>query len=148
MAGGNELLIDKVFSSSVNLSGHGILHFIEQLVNVSASEINGESFKGITGMSSRNLLQNSNADSNHGRDAPRIFSLHRLVEVAGYNMDIRPRITWTQMWDRMASHFATIGCHSNSMVSMFAIDALRQLSFKFLAKPELSDFNFQRLFLR
>lgn len=34
------------------------------------------------------------------------------------------------------------------MVSMFAIDALRQLSFKFLEKPELSDFNFQRLFLK
>jgi hypothetical protein len=31
---------------------------------------------------------------------------------------------------------------------MFAIDALRQLSFKFLEKPELSDFNFQRLFLK
>lgn len=31
---------------------------------------------------------------------------------------------------------------------MFAIDALRQLSFKFLEKSELSDFNFQRLFLR
>ena len=34
------------------------------------------------------------------------------------------------------------------MVSMYAIDALRQLSFKFLEKPELADFNFQRLFLR
>lgn len=42
----------------------------------------------------------------------------------------------------------TVGCHENSMVSMFAIDALRQLSFKFLEKPELSDFNFQRLFLK
>lgn len=31
---------------------------------------------------------------------------------------------------------------------MFAIDALRQLTFKFLEKPELADFNFQRIFLR
>jgi brefeldin A-inhibited guanine nucleotide-exchange protein len=31
---------------------------------------------------------------------------------------------------------------------MFAIDSLRQLSFKFLEKPELNDFNFQGLFLR
>ena len=45
------------------------------------------------------------------------------------------------------SHIA-VGCNENSMVSMFAIDALRQLSFKFLEKPELSDFNFQRLFLK
>merc|ERR1740139_206122 len=34
------------------------------------------------------------------------------------------------------------------MVSMFAIDALRQLSFKFLEKPEKHDFSFQRLFLQ
>ena len=104
--------------------------------------------KGITGVSSRNLMANTSSHSGHDRDGPRIFSLQRLVEVAGYNMDVRPRISWTQMWELMATHFATIGCHKNAMVSMFAIDALRQLSFKFLAKPELSDFNFQRLFLR
>ena len=63
-------------------------------------------------------------------------------------MDVRLRIAWTQMWELMANHFATIGCHKNAMVSMFAIDALRQLSFKFLEKPELADFNFQRLFLK
>ena len=34
------------------------------------------------------------------------------------------------------------------MVSMYAIDSLRQLSAKFLEKPELKDFNFQRVFLR
>jgi brefeldin A-inhibited guanine nucleotide-exchange protein len=48
----------------------------------------------------------------------------------------------------MSNHFAHLGCHENAMVSMFAIDALRQMSFKFLEKPELSDFHFQRLFLR
>eukprot|EP00957_Ditylum_brightwellii_P178076 13564188-Ditylum_brightwellii.AAC.1 len=63
-------------------------------------------------------------------------------------MDFRPRLAWAQMWELMANHFAKIGCHKNAMVSMFAIDALRQLSFKFLEKPELSDFNFQRIFLR
>ena len=86
--------------------------------------------------------------STPGFDGPRIFFLQRLVEVADFNMDVRPRIAWTQMWELMANHFATIGCHKNAMVSMFAIDALRQLSFKFLEKPELADFNFQRLFLK
>jgi len=51
-------------------------------------------------------------------------------------------------WEDMGNHFAKVGCNENAMVSMFAIDALRQLSFKFLEKPELTDFNFQRLFLK
>jgi len=63
-------------------------------------------------------------------------------------MNVRPRLAWAQMWDRMSEYFVKIGSHENSLVSMFAIDALRQLSFKFLEKPELKDFNFQRLFLR
>ena len=63
-------------------------------------------------------------------------------------MDIRPRLIWSQIWENMGNHFAKVGCNENAMVSMFAIDALRQLSFKFLEKPELIDFNFQRLFLK
>lgn len=30
----------------------------------------------------------------------------RLVEVADYNMNIRPRLTWSQIWENMGSHFA------------------------------------------
>jgi brefeldin A-inhibited guanine nucleotide-exchange protein len=48
----------------------------------------------------------------------------------------------------MADYFAKIACHENAFVSVFAIDSLKQLSFKFLEKPELSEFNFQRLFLK
>jgi len=144
LAAVNGVLIDKVFSFSANLSTLGLIHFIEQLILVSKSEIAGESKMNITGIS-----QQLN-DSNHKNNGvgSRIFSLQRLVEVADYNMDVRPRIAWIQIWETMSKYFATIGCHSNSIVSMFAIDALRQLSFKFLEKPELSDFNFQRLFLR
>ena len=48
----------------------------------------------------------------------KIFELHplahtfvfcpapRLVEVADYNMNIRPRLTWSQIWENMGSHFA------------------------------------------
>ena len=45
-------------------------------------------------------------------------------------------------------HFARVGCHRNPSVAMFAIDSLKQLSLKFLAKGELRNFQFQRLFLR
>jgi hypothetical protein len=63
-------------------------------------------------------------------------------------MNVRPRLVWAQVWEVMADYFAKIACHENSMVSVFAIDSLKQLSFKFLEKPELSEFNFQRTFLK
>ena len=151
LAAVNEVLIDKVFSSSVTLSARGVVSFIEQLIAVSEAEISGDTKKGISGFSGVNTPgtnQGKGAGSAHGMDGPRIFSMQRLVEVADYNMNIRPRLTWSQIWENMGNHFAKVGCNENAMVSMFAIDALRQLSFKFLEKPELTDFNFQRLFLK
>ena len=150
LAAVNEVLIDKVFSSSVTLSARGVVSFIEQLIAVSIAEISGDTKKGISGVGSSSTTdaQGKVMGSAHGNEGPRIFSLQRLVEVADYNMNIRPRLTWSQIWETMGNHFAKVGCHENAMVSMFAIDALRQLSFKFLEKPELTDFNFQRLFLK
>lgn len=147
----NEVLIDKVFTSTVKLSATSLTHFIEQLVAVSAMEVAGEAKSGISGMgmSTRLLRTDSGTPkATHGEDGPRIFCLQRLVEVADYNMDVRPRLAWAQVWDIMAEHFSKIGCHENAMVSIFAIDSLKQLSFKFLQKPELSEFNFQAIFLR
>jgi len=40
-----------------------------------------------------------------------------------------------------------VGLHVNQNVAMYAIDSLKQLSVKFLQKNELSNFNFQRVFL-
>lgn len=149
----SEVLIDRVFLSSVKLSAMGIAHFIEQLIAVSASEITGQSKRGITGVgaSSRVVTETSSKSPKSTEkedESPRIFSLQRLVEVADYNMNVRPRLIWAQMWELMAAHFAKIGCHENAFVSTFSIDSLKQLSFKFLEKPELSEFNFQRIFLR
>lgn len=131
-------------------------HFIEQLIDVSMGEICGDSKRGLSDVKAASNSPQAAAQgakpptsrSGHGDGGPRIFSMQRLVEVADYNMNIRPRLAWAKMWEMMGNHFAKIGCQDNAMVSMYAIDALRQLSFKFLEKPELADFNFQRLFLR
>lgn len=147
----NEVLIDKVFSSTVALSARSLAHFIEQLVEVSAMEISGNSKRGVWGVgsSTRRLDSSRKLSTTYGGDdGPRIFSLQKLVEVADFNMVVRPRIAWAQVWEIMANHFASIGCHDNSMVSIFAIDSLRQLSFKFLEKPERSEFSFQKIFLK
>jgi len=135
----SEQLIDQVFSSSVKLSAQSLALFIEQLITVANSEIDGDSQSGITGVSS--------AGSNHGEAGLSIFSMQRLVEVADYNMHARPPLVWVQIWGQMSTFFSKNGCHKNSMVSVFAVDALKQLSLKFLEKPEASEFHFQRLFL-
>lgn len=150
----NEVLIEKVFSSSTKLSDAGILNLIDCLVLVSVSEIEGDSKKTISGAG--RALQSSDDKTNgetsrkpiNGVDGPRVYSLQKLVEVADYNMNSRSRLSWAKIWELMAGHFIKIGCNDNAMVSMFAVHALRQLSFKFLEKPELADFNFQRLFLQ
>ena len=148
----NEVLIDKVFTSTVNLSARSITHFIEQLVAVSATEIAGNTRRTIAGVGASTRAMGDGKirtdSTTGGDDGPRIFSLQRLVEVADYNMDVRPRLAWAQVWEIMAEHFTKIGCNKNAMVSIFAIDSLKQLSFKFLEKPERSEFNFQRIFLR
>lgn len=148
------MLIEKVFTSSTKLSDAGVLNLVDCLVLVSVSEIEGDSKKAISGVG-RSMPKgagNDNSDTprrtrNMG-DGPRVYSLQKLVEVADYNMNSRSRLSWAKIWGIMNGHFVEIGCHENAMISMVAIDALRQLSFKFLEKPELADFNFQRLFLQ
>ena len=146
----NEELIDKVFANSASLSVDGITHFISELIQVSASEVVGGGKTVVAGggmTSPEGKMMGDGYTGSGGGSGARIFALQRLVEVADFNMNVRPRIVWTQIWGIMASHFAVVGCHENSMVSMYAIDSLRQLSFKFLEKPELKDFSFQALFL-
>ncbi len=147
----NEVLIEKVFTSSTKLSDSGILNLIECLALVSVSEIEGDSKKSISGAG--RALQSADEETTsrkpiNGADGPRVYSLQKLVEVADYNMISRSRLSWSKIWELMGDHFTKIGCNENAMVSMFAVHALRQLSFKFLEKPELADFNFQRLFLK
>jgi brefeldin A-inhibited guanine nucleotide-exchange protein len=143
-----EVLIDKVFSSTVNLTAHALIDFIRQLIAVSAAEIEGKSKMGITGVESNASDHTpTNNSRKAGSDGPSVFSLQKLVEVADYNMDIRPRLVWAQVWEMIAAHFAKVACHENVQIAAFSIDALKQLSSKFLEKPELSEFNFQRIFM-
>jgi brefeldin A-inhibited guanine nucleotide-exchange protein len=141
----HEILIDKVFSSTVNLSAKSLALFVEQLIAVSSTEIAGSSKAVIAGVEAAKIFPLDR--SQHGSGLS-IFSLQRLVDVADYNMDIRPRLVWAQVWDLMAEFFVSVARHENGMVSIFAIDSLKQLSLKFLEKPELSEFNFQCTFLK
>jgi brefeldin A-inhibited guanine nucleotide-exchange protein len=131
-------LIDQVFLNTVSMSEESVLHFVRSLCEVSMLEIAASS------------TMNSFRGKDGGGDTanPRVFSLQKLVEVADYNMGSRGRIAWASIWNLLASHFTNIGAHDNFALAMYAIDSLKQLSTKFLQKEELSNFNFQRLFLK
>ena len=100
----------------------------------------------ITTSSSMNSLRGR--DSSVDASTPRIFSLQKIVEVADFNMHSRSRLDWANIWNQLANHFTIVGLHENQHLAMYAIDSLKQLSIKFLQKEELSNFNFQRLFLK
>lgn len=131
------VVVDHLYLHSVHLNGESVKHFVRSLCEVSMSEI--------TASSTMNSLRGK--ESSADTAAPRIFSLQKLVEVADCNMFTRSRMDWSSIWNLLAKHFSAIGLHENLNIAMYAIDSLKQLSIKFLQKEELSNFNFQRVFL-
>lgn len=60
----------------------------------------------------------------------------------------RIRLEWSHIWAVMGEHFNKVGCMPNVEIANAAVDALRQLSMKFLEKGELANYSFQKDFLR
>ncbi|KAJ1660460.1 guanine nucleotide exchange protein for ADP-robosylation factor [Dispira simplex] len=119
--------VDRIFSSSVRLSGTGIVEFVRALSEVSWEEIQNSTFGP--------------------HEQPRLYSLQKIVEISYYNMG-RIRLEWSNIWAILGDHFNQVGCHPNVQVGFFALDSLRQLAMKFLEKEELAHFIFQKDFLR
>ncbi|KAJ3290032.1 guanine nucleotide exchange protein for ADP-robosylation factor [Borealophlyctis nickersoniae] len=122
---GMTLMVDRIFTASVKLSGSAIVSFVRALCVVSWDEITSSS----------------------DREHPRMYCLQRLVEISYYNMK-RIRVEWSNIWAILGEHFNQVGCHTNSNVAFFALDKLRQLAMKFLELEELPNFKFQKDFLR
>ncbi|CAL2032486.1 unnamed protein product [Caenorhabditis brenneri] len=114
--------IDRIFNGSSQLSSEDIVYFVNALCQVSREELSHPA-------------------------APRMFLLGKVVEVAFYNMN-RLRFEWTKIWNVIGEHFNAAGCSPDASVAYYSIDALRQLSIKFLEKGELPNYRFQKEFLR
>ncbi|KAH7646405.1 brefeldin a-inhibited guanine nucleotide-exchange protein 1-like [Dermatophagoides farinae] len=114
--------VDRIFTGSIHLDGNAIVDFVKALCHVSSEELSN--------------VQN-----------PRMFSLQKIVEISYYNMS-RIRLQWSRIWEVLGEHFNKVGCNPNEEIAFFAIDSLRQLSMKFIEKGELSNFRFQKDFLR
>ena len=117
--------VDQIFTSTAQLSGDAIVHFVHALSEVSWQEI----------------------QSSGQSDSPRTYSLQKLVEISYYNMT-RVRFEWSNIWQTLGDHFNEVGCHSNTHIVFLALDLLRQLSMRFMEIEELPGFKFQKDFLK
>ncbi|KAL8662950.1 MAG: hypothetical protein Q9202_004273 [Teloschistes flavicans] len=117
--------VDRIFTSTADLSGDAIVHFVRALSDVSWQEI----------------------QSSGNSESPRTYSLQKLVEISYYNMT-RVRFEWTNIWQVLGDHFNEVGCQNNTNVVFFALDSLRQLSMRFMEIEELPGFKFQKDFLK
>jgi brefeldin A-inhibited guanine nucleotide-exchange protein len=119
------VLVDRIFTGSANLSGPSIVAFVSALCEMSWEEVSNTT----TGVQ------------------PRMYCLQRLIEMSFYNMN-RIRLEWVNLWHKLGEHFIQVCTIPNAAVGFFALDKLRQLAMKFLDLEELSNFKFQKDFLR
>jgi brefeldin A-inhibited guanine nucleotide-exchange protein len=111
--------IDRVFSNSTNLSSQAIKDFVTQLCLVSLKELQfgavrlGSKAGGESSSSMSSFGNFRSKDIQSDMAQPRVFSLQKLVEVADYNMPIRGRIVWANIWRFLADHFTTVRVKPN-----------------------------------
>ncbi|XP_073391805.1 brefeldin A-inhibited guanine nucleotide-exchange protein 5 isoform X3 [Physcomitrium patens] len=112
---------EQVFANTVKLPGDVAVEFFSGLCEVSAKELN--------------------------EVPPRVFSLTKMVEISYYNIT-RIRMVWGKIWAVLSLHFVAAGSHDDEKIAMYAIDSLRQLAHKYLARSELAKFTFQNDILK
>ncbi|KAL7558124.1 hypothetical protein ACA910_013180 [Epithemia clementina (nom. ined.)] len=153
----SEDIIEVIYERSSSLSTPAIKEFVSQLCYVSSMEISvGYGSKDLNHVSYRNQHALLAGSSNHGgghdgqfhHTQPNIYNLQKLVEVAHYNMESRPRLVFAEIWSTIANHLTQTALHKNPALAMYAVDSFRQLSIQFLQRDELEAFEFQRRFLK
>lgn len=113
--------IDALFERSASFPSTAIVPFVHALCKVSNNEF--------------------------AQRPPRTFCLQKIVEVTSFNME-RARFVWTQIWKPISQHLVEAGCFPQEVIARTALDSLRQLAGKFLAREELKAFHYQRDFLK
>lgn len=159
-----ESSLQRVYTNSCTLSQEAIVDFITHLTHVSlaelhiaaptaadrAAEATAAQRGGASGPGAQSGAGGSPAGKQQGGgdgEGARVYSLQKVVETADYNLQVRGRLTWSRLWGLLSRVFTAVGCSTQYQLAQFAIDALKQLSLKFLDKPELGSFSFQRIFL-
>ncbi|KAK8796855.1 hypothetical protein WA588_000981 [Blastocystis sp. NMH] len=132
--------LDRIFAKTANLDSKMIVEFVKALCDVSLTELKA----GLNDQPE----ETSPADESEDDKRPRLYLMQKVVEVADGNMYCRSRLEWTQIWQVMSEYYISLGCFPMGQVALSAIDALKQLSVKFLDKEDLRAYNFQKSFIR
>ena len=103
--------LDNIFSKTSTFNLDGITSFISALCLVSKNELD-------------NFFN------------PRNYSLHKLVEVADFNI-FRIQIEWSKIWKLISDHLVFVATNFNhDNICIDAIDSLRQTVTKLLQKRD------------
>ena len=79
---------------------------------------------------------------------PRVFCLHKLVEVADFNI-FRIQVEWAKIWKLISDHLVeVINKPIHDKIWKEALESLRQTICKLLQKKDLSVYNFQMDFFK
>ena len=79
---------------------------------------------------------------------PRVFCLHKLVEVADFNI-FRIQVEWAKIWKLISDHLVeVINKPIHDKIWKKALESLRQTICKLLQKKDLSVYNFQMDFFK
>jgi hypothetical protein len=112
------IICDNIYSKTTTFDEEGIVEFICAMCKVSQNELD-------------NFFN------------PRNYSLHKLVEVADFNM-FRIQIEWAKIWKLISDHLVYVATNFNhDNICIDAIDTLRQIVIKLLKKPDLEGYTFQ-----
>jgi hypothetical protein len=109
--------VARVYARSAGLDGDAVVIFMRALCAVSQEELESPS-------------------------GPRLHSLQKVVECAFMNMG-RIRLVWSKVWAVVGAQLVGASCSQHRSVALYAVDALRQLVAKLLARAELAHFAHQ-----
>jgi Sec7-like guanine-nucleotide exchange factor len=119
--------LERTYTRSSGLDGDAVIVFMRALCAVSQEEL----------------------EAGGGRSTPgvRFHTLQKVVECAYHNMS-RIRFVWAKLWSVIAAQLVGASCHPDKTVALHAVNALRQLVAKLLARAELAHFTAQEEALR
>ena len=127
-------IMDSIFTNSIMLPSKTVIYLFQSLCYVSTEELGLECITPLA--PGLGISATVKGEVQVPSQEPRIFSLQKIVETAYYNMD-RIRLEWGQIWKVLQPHFNRSGLHPQLQIGTLAIDALRQLTVRFLERDEL-----------
>lgn len=133
--------IDRIFETCSKYTCSQLKNVLTSLVLVSRAEISNREY------CKSNDKWMDEADPMTFATA-HLWALRRAVDIVRTNMDTFSRFEWRRMWPALAKHLSSAACDARSPIALFAVDALKQISIRFLAKNELRGFSFQSAMLQ